>query len=92
MEHKGNLIKLIKNAHNLAVTSVCITSDNNYIISGSADKSIKIWNIEGKLINAIKYAHDKAESVCMSSYSKYIISGSDDNSIKIWDIKGKYIN
>ena len=30
--------------HTSWVTSVAISSDNKYIISGSDDKTIKIWN------------------------------------------------
>ena len=32
--------------HDESLNSVAITSDNKYIVSGSEDKSIKIWNFE----------------------------------------------
>ncbi len=58
---------------------MCISADSKYIISGSKDLSIKIWNIEGELILSIDNAHlDEVNSVCISNDSKYIISGSDD--------------
>jgi WD40 repeat protein len=71
---------------------VCISADSKYIISGSGDKSIKIWNIEGNLIKSINKVHDDiVNSVCISADSKYIISGSEDKSIKIWNIEGNLI-
>jgi WD40 repeat protein len=59
--------------------SVCISLDSEYIISGSYDKSIKIWNIEGHLVKSINNAHDNfVVSVCISNDNNYIISGSSD--------------
>ncbi len=51
-------MKSIDNAHVSNVLSVCISADSKFIISGSCDKSIKIWNIEGKLVKSIDNAHD----------------------------------
>jgi hypothetical protein len=40
------------------------------MISGSGDKSIKIWNIKGKLMKLIDNAHDDSvNSVCISAKS-----------------------
>jgi WD40 repeat protein len=41
------LIKYIDKAHDDSILSVCITHDSKYIISGSKDKSIKIWDLNG---------------------------------------------
>ncbi len=41
---KYNNLKLyISKGHNDTVSSVAVTNDNRYIVSGSSDKSIKIW-------------------------------------------------
>jgi WD40 repeat protein len=70
-------MKLIYKAHDNMVRCVCVSADSKYFISGSRDKSIKIWNIEGNLIKSIDKAHDEyIVSVCISADSKYIISGS----------------
>ena len=38
------------NAHNDDIESILITTDEKYIISGSYDKKIKLWNIESKMM------------------------------------------
>ena len=32
----------------MCVTAISVTSDNNYIVSGSVDKTVRIWSIESK--------------------------------------------
>jgi WD40 repeat protein len=69
------------------VTSVAFSKDDKYIISGSDDNSIKIWEREtGSEIQILKGHSDKVTSIAVSKDDKYIISGSDDYSIKIWEL------
>ena len=80
----------IYRGHEGAVWSTLSTSDNDYIFSGSEDKSIIIWDattglqygkLEGhtKVVNALALAIDE----------KYLISGAWDSNIKIWDWRNK---
>ena len=39
--------------HSAGITTVTVTSDNKYIISGSKDKSIRIWNLLEKKTKSI---------------------------------------
>lgn len=49
-------------SHTGAVNSVRISSNEKYIVSGSSDNSIKIWNFEsGNLISTIA-AHNKGDN------------------------------
>ena len=81
--------------HNGYVMSVAVSGiintakfpDNigkQYIISGSEDKTIKIWDFSTfKLIKSLESHTNSVKSVAVSD--KYIISGSEDNTIKIWE-------
>jgi WD40 repeat protein len=40
--------KLIDDAHNSDIMSVCISKDSKYIVSGSKDKSVKVWDLNGE--------------------------------------------
>ncbi|CUU07126.1 delta-60 repeat domain-containing protein [Candidatus Kryptobacter tengchongensis] len=73
--------------HTDDVTSVAISSDGKYIVSGSQDKTIKLWDIStGREIRTFKGHTDWITSVAISPDGKYVISGSYDKTLKIWDI------
>ena len=61
--------------------------DGRYIISGSSDKTIRIWDAEtGSSIGKPLEAHtDSVWSVACSPEGRHIISGSSDKTIRIWD-------
>jgi len=77
----------------LVVSSVENTTDlsdnigKQYIISGSYDKTIKIWDFSTfKLVETLEGHTNWINSVAVSKDNKYIISGSSDDTIKIWDL------
>jgi len=82
----------------VAVSGIINTSDNiekQYIISGSSDKTIKIWDLSTfKLVETLEGHTEYVTSVAVISSvektadlpKKYIISGSADKTIKIWDL------
>ena len=53
-------------------------------LSCSNDESIKLWTLEGELINQLLGHNSFVFSVKSFEIANYI-SGSDDKSIKIWD-------
>ncbi len=68
------------------MSSIAFSNDDRYIISGSSDKSIKIWEREsGNEIQTLTGHSDEVTSVAFSNDDRYIISGSNDKSIKIWE-------
>lgn len=77
--------------HTLYVVSVTVSSDCSYIVSGSFDKDIKVWDLEtGTLISTLKGHKKEVDSVAISPDNQYIISGSNDKTIKVW--KYLYMN
>ena len=54
------------NAHNSWINAIAISADGKYIISGSDDKSIKIFNID---ISSLKAAINKKVTQNMSKYN-----------------------
>ncbi len=54
-------------SHTDTVKSVCVTPDGSLIISGSDDKTIKIWNLKtGNLLKTLKSHTDIVFSVCVT--------------------------
>lgn len=63
------------------------------IISGSTDKTIKIWDMDtGQLLKTL-HANSKVYSVSISSDNQKIASGCNNRSIKIWNaLTGQLLN
>src|SRR4051794_38253762 len=70
----------------IGVTSVAVSSDGNTIISGSWDKTIKVWDLKsGQLLQTLTGHSSSVTSVTVSSDGNTIISGSEDKTIKLWN-------
>ncbi|MHC4560307.1 MAG: protein kinase domain-containing protein, partial [Planctomycetota bacterium] len=75
--------------HRDVVWSVAISPDGRYIVSGSWDETIKIWDAAtGHELRTIKGHNGSVNSVAFSPDGRRIISGGGgDSQIKVWDAK-----
>jgi WD40 repeat protein len=70
------------------VNSVFVSSDNRYILSGSYDKTIKLWDLEtGDLKYTLKGHSNWVNSVFVSRDNRHIVSGSKDRTIRVWELE-----
>jgi len=61
-----------------------------YLISGSRDKTIKMWDVSTGICTFTLVGHDNwVRGLVFHSGGNYIISASDDKTLRIWDIKNK---
>jgi WD40 repeat protein len=69
------------------VWSVAYSPDGQHIISGSQDRTIRIWDAEtGAAVGKPLEGHtDDIRSVVYSPNGQHIISASADRTIRIWD-------
>jgi len=74
-------------AHEAEILDVIFTPDEKFIISASADESIRIFNVQTKQqVGQIKDAHDNVvRLIAITSDAKYLVSGSIDKSIKVFE-------
>src|SRR5258706_162515 len=73
--------------HTGAVRSMCYSRDGTHVVTGSDDKTIRIWDAEsGTAVGHPLEGHTSwVRSIAYSPDGRQIISGSDDHTIRIWD-------
>jgi WD40 repeat protein len=72
--------------HTGSVTSISFSPDGQLLASVSEDKTVKIWKLDGQLLNTLKGHTARVTHVSFSTDSKLIASASEDRTIKIWRI------
>ncbi|PSB35610.1 hypothetical protein C7B69_05690 [filamentous cyanobacterium Phorm 46] len=71
--------------HDKPVLDVTVSPDGNSVASASADKTVKLWSKEGKLLKTFQHG-DIVTSVSFSPDGKTIATGSADRTIRIWQV------
>ena len=74
--------------HSSYVSSVALSADGKSLVSGSWDKTIKVWNMQtGELLRSLERHTGEVLSVAMSAYGQTVVSGGVSKTIKIWGKK-----
>jgi WD40 repeat protein/ankyrin repeat protein/uncharacterized protein YecT (DUF1311 family) len=84
---KGHYLESQKRKLNYNITSVAYSPDGHYALSGSNDRSLKLWDIAtGKEIRTFKGHMGRITSCVFSPDGRYVLSGSLDKTMKLWDV------
>jgi WD40 repeat protein len=69
------------------VSSVAYSPDGRVVVSGSADRSVKLWDLEaGRDLWTLPEHEGPVRSVAWSPDGRRVVSGSADYSVKLWDV------
>jgi hypothetical protein len=74
--------------HSSWVNCAVVTADGRYIISGSFDNTLKLWDLtSGKEIRTFKGHKDLVTSVILVPGENRIVSASWDHTLRLWDLE-----
>jgi len=72
--------------HGHFVTDVVMSSDGQFALSGSWDKTLRLWDLNAGVTTRQFTSHTKdVLSVAFSADNRQIVSGSRDRTIKLWN-------
>ena len=79
---RGNLLQTLQ-GHDDNVTSLAFSADNQWLLSGSDDNTIRLWDRDGQPIGPPLRGHEYyVHSVAFSPDSTTILSGSEDQTLR----------
>merc|ERR1712072_971442 len=76
--------------HNHFVSDVVMSSDGQFALSGSWDKTLRLWDLNAGITTRQFVGHTKdVLSVAFSADNRQIVSGARDNTIRLWNTLGQ---
>jgi len=79
---------VLQTGHTGSISVMDISADGKLLVSGSWDKTIKIWDLQDRKVLRVLRGHtEEVSTVDLSPDGKYIVSGAWDGTIRIWDVK-----
>jgi AAA-like domain/WD domain, G-beta repeat len=82
-DHAGHADKIL---------SIAFSPTEQKLASASCDTTIKLWNLDGKLLQTFKGHTARVNSVVFNPDGKSLVSGSLDNNVILWDLNGRILN
>ncbi|MBN2559618.1 MAG: protein kinase [Phycisphaerae bacterium] len=69
------------------LSSVCLSSDGRWALSGSADQTLRLWEVSsGRCVRTFEGYGDRVNSVCLSSDNRWALSGSWYSVLRLWEV------
>ena len=77
----------VQMGHSGAVNSIAFSSDGKYLVSGGADKLLKLWEVStGREVRTWRAA-EGINSVALSPDGAHVVSAGFENLIRLWDVQ-----
>ena len=93
LEASGQLERLmrsgLRHCESFAVldNAVAVTPDNLYVVSGSYDKTLCVWDLMTGETKTTLHGHTGSISaVAVTPDGRHVVSGSDDKTLRVWDL------
>ncbi len=84
LEEKG----LIVIGHLKRVNSIVVSNNKKFLVSGSDDYTVRVWNIASGMQVKVMYGHvQKVNSVALVMHDMFAVSASSDRSFCVWNME-----
>jgi hypothetical protein len=82
----------ILEGHTGEVKAVAITPDGARIVSGSSDKTVRVWGLRSGHLERILEGHTgEVKAVAITPDGARIVSGSSDKTVRVWDLRSGHL-
>lgn len=78
-------------AHGDSVMSVNFSPDSRYMVTGSKDRTVKLWTADGRLLRTLHGHRGWVNRTRFSPEGTTIASASDDGTVRFWNLRGKQL-
>lgn len=74
--------------HTDAVTSVRLSPEGRFALSGSADRTLRLWSVESSALLKTCVGHTQGVSdVAWTHDERIVVSASDDGTLRLWNVE-----
>jgi WD40 repeat protein len=83
----GTLMRTLE-GHTAGVTAVAVTPDRQRAVSGSSDRTLKVWDLRsGGVIRTLEGHTAGVWAIALALDGQRAVSGSSDQTVKVWDLE-----
>jgi len=80
--------RIIKgSAHGAPVQAVAFSPDGRLLVTGSEDRTVKLWNIENGALRTTLTGHEgTVRDVQFTPDGRHVVSSGNDGSVRVWNV------
>lgn len=92
LDQAGGPLLCTLSGHTHSVISANFSADGKFIVSASADKTVRVWDVYSRKVIATLCGHTEyVTSANFSADGKFIVSTSGDKMVRVWDIQSEEV-